>query len=194
MIDMGLNNYLSDQNLIGKMTNRWELTISGICGNYGPDGTIPPYFVKTAGRPKMKVTPIEINYLNAKGYWPGKVEWEAIEVEYRDMATKDIAPLYRWLNTIYTFNSAKGNVKQFSMASKPQDWGASAQLSLYDGLGNTLEQWSFKYCFPENVDWGDLKYEEMEFASVKLTLRYSGVSYTPVCPDFEITSCATGCG
>jgi hypothetical protein len=177
---------LGFSNLVFKRKFRFIFELFNICGN----GFIPGHYVKVAARPKLQIEEQQLNFLNARKYVPGKGEWEPITVSYIDVATADIAPLYSWLASVYNFT----NPITLEMGSATQDYTATGVLSLFDGCGQILERWTMQDVWPTNVDFGTLEYASSDEVNIELTLRYSSVSYEPLCPSFAIRNCCTPCG
>ena len=183
-IDMGIGR-LGFDNLIFKRKFRWTFEINDICGGK----SVPRHYVKLASRPNLTVEETEINYLNAKTWIPGKAAWETMTVTYIDVATIEIKPLYDWLATVYDFT----NPVSLYQGSRRSDYAGSAELNLYDGCGQELERWNMGDVWPQAINFGELDYSSSEEVVIELTLRYSQVQYTPLCPEFDITPCCTPC-
>jgi len=63
---------------------------------------------------------------------------------------------------------------------------------MYDGCGTIIEEWNMSGIFPENVDFGDLDYQDSGIMEVTLTLQYDHVQFTGGCQPEPSGSC-TGC-
>ena len=180
---MGLGN-LGNSTLVYKRKFRWTLKINNVCGNKN----IPEYYVKTAARPQLDTEELEINFLNAKSWIPGKSSWQTMTVTYYDVATQDNTALWDWICTIYEFNGA--NLRQ---ASQKKDYAAEAVLTLFDGPGNALEEWTLKDVWPQAVNWGDLDMAANDEVNIELTLRFSQVGFVMLCPGHTPAGCFTAC-
>lgn len=185
-IPMGLGS-LGGANLIFKRKFRWTFEVFNICGVAGRK--IPQSFVKLASRPNLSIEETEINFLNAKTWIPGKASWETISVTYYDVASLENQELWNWLASVYNFTDPVG----LSMGSQRKDYSAYANLVLYDGCGQLLEQWVLYDLWPQAVNWGDLDMASSEEATIELTLRYSNVAYRSVCPKFTPVACCSPC-
>jgi len=186
-MNMGLG-LVGSPTVIFKRKFRWtmEIIVPG-CGLY-----IAPFFCKTAARPKVSLDNIEVHFLNAITWIPGKGKWEPITVSYHDVASAQLgttSQILSWLNTIYAFN----NPVQLPMSER-FGYDGVVNLMLYDGCGTPLELWQMQNVFPENIDFGDLDYESNEICSIELTLRYTNVKWTQLCGNATpIQSCCRGC-
>jgi hypothetical protein len=165
---------------------RWTFEIIGFCNN--TRNKIPEHFVTVASRPNLAVEETEINHLNAKTWIPGKASWESITVTYLDVAHQEMRTLWNWLATVYDFTDPV-NLRQ----GEKRDWDATGILSLYDGCGSLLEIWNLQRLWPTSINFGDLEYSSSDIATIELSLRYSDVKYTSVCPGYQPEPCCTGC-
>ena len=188
---MGLDG-LRNPNLIVKRKFRWTLSINTPC-----QGVIPEYSVKLASRPNFTVEETELNFLHGKMYIPGKVTWETITVTFYDFAGRGvngIGSLYSWLATVYNFTKPQ----QLHMMSRKgsnevSGYSGHAILNMYDGCGETIEQWILSDCWPQSVNFGDLDYASSEEATVEVTLRYSEVEYINTCGTAVNPCACVGC-
>lgn len=177
---------LGFSNLVFKRKFRYTFSLSNICGNL----SVPPHYVKTASRPNLEIEEVELNFLNAKTWIPGKGSWQTMTVTYIDVATNTAAPLFNWLASVYNFT----NPVTLEMGSHRSDYTATANLNILDGCGNLIETWTMGDVWPTGINFGDLDYSSSDLCEIELTMRYSQVQYTPVCPEFTINSCCTPCG
>lgn len=182
---MGLGK-IGGPDIIAKKKHRFTFRIDGVCGGIG---AVPEHFVKSASRPSQTIEATEINFLNAKTWIPGKPTWEEITVTYYDFATLDNMGLWNWIASI---NDITDPVN-YQMASKRSDYAGSATLKMFDGCGTILEQWILNDVWPTAIKFGDLAMDSSDVAEIELTLRYSQVSYTSLCPRADIRSCCTSC-
>ena len=183
-IPMGIGN-LGFKNIVFKRKFRFTFELFDICGGL----SVPKHYVKLAARPNLSVEETELNFLNAKTWIPGKAAWETITVTYIDVATADAAPLFTWLASVYNFTDPIN----LQMGSARSDYTATGVIKMWDGCGQLIEIWQMKDVWPTAINFGDLDYASSEEATIELTLRYSNVKYTPICPPFTINPCCTPC-
>lgn len=161
---------LGQPNVIIKRRFRWALEIQT------PNGKIGKHFVKTSGRPQVDLDETELHFKNAVTWIPGKGKWQPLSVTYIDAIHSELEELYNWLATVYNFTDDI-NLWQ----AEKHNWNATAILKMYDGCGNEVEEWQLKSCFPQSIKWGDLDYADSSECTIELTLRFSEVTYTPLC-------------
>jgi hypothetical protein len=191
MISMGIGQ-LGFNNTIFKRKFRYTFSAQTCAG------LVPEWYVKTSARPNLAIDETEINFLNSKMFIPGKPTWETITLTYIDAVnpsdSSNYAPLWGWLSSNYNFTDPIGSIRRYQMGSSSQAYGALGTITLYDGCGSPLEQWQLANMWPTAVDFGELDYGSSEECTISLTLRYSDVLYTPLCPQFPITPCCFPCG
>jgi len=190
-IPMGIG-ALGFSNTIFKRKFRYTFEVFNICGNASK--RVPASYVKTAARPNLAIEETEVNFLNAKMFIPGKATWDTISVTYIDAVDvtnpQIMKPLFDWLASVYAFHKPIA----LPMGSRAQDYSATGLISMYDGCGTLLETWELQKMWPTSINFGDLDYASSDEATIELTLRYSDVIYTPICPAFTIENCCTPCG
>lgn len=183
---------LGFNNVIFKRKFRYTFEVFNVCGQSA--NNIPASYVKTASRPTIAVEETEINFLNAKMFIPGKATWETITVTYIDAADLQnpsiMQPLWNWLASVYAFYDPV----RLHMGSIARDYSATGIITMYDGCGTALERWQLNRLWPTNINFGELDYASSDEATIELTLRYSDVIYTPLCPGFPIQGCCSPCG
>ena len=180
MASMGIG-VLGDSKAVFKRKFRWTFALSVPCGT----GNIPETIVKVANRPSLTIEETEINYLHGKMWIPGKASWETLSVTYYDVVNAgtggDVSNLYGWLATVYNFNDPDGNVTMSSRkgtGSIGTGYAGTGTLTMYDGCGAPMEQWTLSHVWPQSINFGDLDYSSSEEANIELTLRYSTAIYT----------------
>lgn len=188
--DMGLG-LLAGPDLVFKRKYRWTFEVQPYCS-----AAIPAHFVKLASRPNLTIEETEINFLHGKMFIPGKGTWETITVTYYDLgnAGNGITGLFSWLATVYNFTDPVGLHQSSKRGAGIGSRGYSADgvLQLYDGCGTPMEVWQLSHMWPQAINFGELDYTSSEEVTVELTLRYSEVTYTPLCGG-SIKPCCAGC-
>ena len=170
---------------------RFTFAVQNFCNGL----SVPPSFVKIASRPSFTVEETELNYLNAKSWIPGKVSWETITVTYIDVANTNAGQqnIYTWLASVYDFTEPTDAQRGARMGSRRSDYAGQGILTMYDGCGAGLHQWTLNDLWPQAVNFGDLDYASSEESTIELTLRYSAAYYRPLCGIAPSNPCCTSC-
>ena len=158
---------------------RWFLNVNGI----------PQWVIKTAKKPSFQVSETPHDFLNYKFYYPGRVDWQTIDITLVDPVQPDSTQiLFQMLkDSGYVLpqdyvahlaadqpNSPKtisknAMVKAFSGGSEIY----LDQMAANDGTQNgLLERWAIKNPFITSCNCGDLSYESDTLVEISLTIRY----------------------
>lgn len=183
-IPMGIGQ-LGFSNTEFKRKFRFTFELFNICGNR----LVPKHYVKLASKPAISIEDIQIDFLNARGWVPGKSSYESINITYYDVAVDDVTPLYDWMTTLCNFTDPIN----FTAGSTRESYSATGVLKMYNGCGEVLESWEMGDLFPTNINFGEVDYESSEVSFIELTLRYSVLKYDSVCRKLKISPCCTGC-
>lgn len=202
--NMGLG-ILQQPNTYFKRKYRWSFALETPCG------AVPENLVKISSRPQLDIEEQEINYMHGKMWIPGKAAWQTMTVTYYDVVSGgsgqgDISNLYCWLNTVYEFmpegsrpplvgQEAKNRQSSIRGSGTSQrGYAATANLYLYDGIGNQIETWTLEHVWPQSINFMDLDYSSSEELTVELTLRYSSATYGAYgCATMPQTGTHVGC-
>lgn len=176
------NVFLKEQ----KRKNRWTLRFTGVPVFNDPDQANDNFIptsanirimspqeitnlelsLYTASRPSLTIGEVEFHRLNEKYYYPaGKAEYSAMEVSFYDTIGLNAGKyMYGWFRAVFDFKSgAVGYKKSFV---------AEGLLSMLDPKGAIIEQWRLINCWPTNINFNDLSYEDTGAAMVNTTIRY----------------------
>jgi hypothetical protein len=158
-----------------KRKNRWMLSVLPYIGDSVK--MLPP---SKASRPGMSFKEYQAEHLNETIYFPGKVEWNTLDVSIYDVKCSDNL-IFEWMKKIYdptpTSNSNRGHYGP-ALTPSPAGIGSepyykiTALLTMFSGCGETLETWVYMNAFPIKIDWGDLDMSSSEITMVDITLRY----------------------
>lgn len=150
--------------------------------SFGPAGIEASKFaVKKMDKPKLKIGEITHKYLNHFFYYPGRVEWEAINITFaaaRIIGSTSVSDQI-W-NTIVKAGygiPSTGPVpgKQVSTIGKEKfktALGTSLSLNQVDPGGNVIETWEIYNPFFTSVQFGALDYSNEDIVEVTTTIRY----------------------
>jgi hypothetical protein len=160
-----------------------------------PVGEVPEFFVKVARRPQLDIDDTELHFLNAITWIPGKGRWQPLSVTYIDVAHRDMQNLYNWISSVYDFNTYAGinGTGNHLPQSEKAGWNARGIITIFDGCGTALEQWTLLDCFPTSINFGELDYAVSDECNIELTVRFARAKLTGLCGPTPIGLCR-GCG
>ena len=186
MADMGIGLLGAPQTII-KRKFRYTMEFSG---NWG---FVPQHFVKIASRPHLEIDELELQFLNASTWIPGKGRWQPLNITYIDVAGADMQGLYDWAATIYDFQKY-GNGTALPQSER-EGWAGTGLLGLYDGCGTPIERWTLSGCFIQSINFGDLDYGSPDECTIELTIRFDKAKLESttcgVTPNGQCKGCAS---
>ena len=139
---------------------------------------IPAYTLKKANKPSFTVTESVHKYLNHLYYYPGRVEWNTVEVTLADPVEPDMA------NTIaaiikesgYAPEGAENNQTTMSKQKAVTALGNLLKIQQIDGEGAMVEEWELVNPWIKDVKFGELDYEGDDLTEITIELRYDWAS------------------
>ena len=131
------------------------------------------WYAKAVKKPAITITEVDHSFLNQKFYYPGRAEWDTVEVTLVDPVSPDAAA-----------NTAA--ILQASGYTPPIDVTSTTTISKQDAVnalggviiqqidseGAPMETWTLWNPFITGVTYGDLSYEEDSLTEVTITIRY----------------------
>lgn len=125
-----------------------------------------------AARPNVSFKEFQAEHLHETIFFPGKVEWQTIDVSLYDIKCND-NPIYEWMKWLYSPDPENDYyVPSLSQTLGGGQYKNTAQINLFDGCGNTIESWIYMNAYPAKIDWGEVDYTNNEFLTVDITLRF----------------------
>lgn len=152
---------------------RWLLYIAGM----------PQFIVKEVKKPSFTVASTPHDFLNYKFHYPGRVEWQDVQVTIVDPVQPDsTASLVKILE-------AAGYVLPDKYTTQPNEPRTISKEAFVNGLGgqiqlvqfgantgaqeeNVLEKWILNNPFLTNVDFGNLSYASDDLVNISMTIKY----------------------
>lgn len=152
---------------------RWLLYIAGM----------PQFIVKDVKKPSFTVASTPHDFLNYKFHYPGRVEWQDIQVTIVDPVQPDsTASLVKILEKAgYVlpdeYTSQTNQPRTISKKAFVDSLGGQIQLVQFgantgDQEENVLEQWTINNPFLTNVDFGNLSYGSDDLVNISMTIKY----------------------
>ena len=140
-----------------KRQNRFILRFKDTLG-------INEWFVESAARPKIDITPVEIQFLNTSTYVAGRFKWNSITVKFRDPIGPSAAQaLMEWVR----LHAESVTGRMGYAAGYKQD----IDLELLDPTGVVIEKWILQGCILTNVDFGTLGYSTDALVDISATIQ-----------------------
>lgn len=138
-----------------KHNNRWIFAIEGI----------DAYLIKSAKRPDITISSIEIPYMNAQRFVAGRATFGDMSITlYDPIAPSGAQQVMEWVRTHYEHVSGRSGYADF--------YKRDAQLKLLDPIGTVIELWDLKGCFLTSVGMGELQYGDPGILEINLGIKF----------------------
>jgi hypothetical protein len=127
--------------------------------------------VQSVSKPTLNQEPIPVHAYNSVAYYAGKHTWQEIQLTLKDDITNTVSRLVghqvqKQLNHFEQTGYAAAQNYKFSMVIESMDGGN-------DGI---LETWYLEGCYLQSVNYGELDYQESNFQTIALTIRYDNAT------------------
>ena len=157
-----------------KRQYRFRLTISAVGGAGAVSNAI--WFAKKVTIPSFTVGEIKHSFVDKTFYFPGRVEWNAIEATLVDPANPDAVDITNKIlvGSGYYVPSAANGAEDWGSMSKVEAATAIGQviIDVIDQDGKSIEQWKLINPFVKSVKFGDLSYDSDELREISIEFRY----------------------
>jgi hypothetical protein len=93
---------------------------------------------------------------------------------------KNINPITEWLGYYYKVEQDKVSMSYATNQNIQISLKQNAYLIMYDGKGVPIEQWVYEGAWPQDINFGDLSYDDSGISMIEFQLRYDrayAVSY-----------------
>jgi hypothetical protein len=157
-----------------KRAHRWVVTFPAAGVNLQQIS----YALKKVDKPKAKVGEITHKYLNHSFYYPGRLEWEAVNMTFASVTQVDANQLVNdvLLAAGYGVPQNAGiTPEQRATIGKNKFAGALGRkiyIQQVDADGEKIEEWELNNPFFTSVQFGALDYSSEEIVEISCTVRY----------------------
>jgi len=139
------------------------------------------WYAKSFKKPSFTIKDVSHKFLNHTFYYPGSLEWDAVDLTVVDPVDPiDAVGTVALLLTNMGYNIPDGAAEvatggTHTTISKKRGVGALGDVTVTqigDSSSEALETWTLKNCFLTKADLGQLDYSSDDLLEVKLTFRY----------------------
>ena len=149
-----------------KRNYRFLVTIGNM-----PDGAT--WYAKSATKPAFEITEAQHSFLNHNFYYPGRVQWQPVEVVLVDPVSPDA------LGNILSIIQGAGykppaNFNETTTISKSTAVSSmgGVVIQVIQADGSILESWTLNGAFITNVSYDGLAYDNDDISTISLSFRY----------------------
>lgn len=151
---------------------RWYITFGG--GTGGLDEY--QYALKKVERPKMKVNSIQHKYLNHFYNFPGRVEWEDINVTFAAVEGGSKAMMEILTKMGYQFPASLTDRKTISKAEATANLGTTVEIVSVNAAGAAAETFVLKNPYFNSIQFGSLDYSSEDIVEISCAIKYDSAS------------------
>ena len=135
------------------------------------------WYARTANKPNFTVGETAHRFINHTFWYPGRVEWNTIDITLVDPATpndasqalvKSLQEAGYYLPT--DIKSASNTITKQQAVAAIGNYIYLKQIGKHDA--DVLETWTLVNPWVKDVKFGDLSYETEDMVEITLTLRY----------------------
>lgn len=156
-----------------KRQYRWTITFGANTSGIGS----MTYALKKVDKPKAKIGSVQHKYLNHFFNYPGRLEWEDINMTFASITAPDATNLINNVLTKAGYFLPQNNVAPAGLATISKRkfnsaLGTSFYISQLDANGNEIEQWEIGNPFFTSVQFGALDYANEEIVEITTIVKY----------------------
>jgi len=136
------------------------------------------WYAKKVTQPSVTIGEAKHDFMMHKFYWPGKVEWNELEMTLVDPVQPDVST--QFLSAIQNAGFVVPTNGNFTSVSK-----AAATLALgnvlieqLDADGNYNHQWTLQHAWAREVKFSDLDYGNEDLMEISLKIRYDWAEFS----------------
>lgn len=155
-----------------KRNFRWVVEFGGAAGLDGIR-----YAAKKVDKPKAKINEASHKYLNHFFYYPGRLEWETINITFASVtdpdATQALMNLLKRVNYLVPNDASlpEAERKTLGKAKFANEIGRMKIIQV--GVeGQAIETWQLNNPFFTSVQFGSLDYGNEDIVEISTTVRY----------------------
>jgi len=159
--------FWTDPTASPKRSYRFMLSVGGV-------GTGNTWLVTQVKKPSATVGEISHKYLNHTFHYPGRVEWDTVNITLVDPVEPNAAGLMsKILEGTGYHVPQNGNLTTSITKEKAVNALGTVTITQFgNDINDKVEEWTLKNAFITQIDWGELNYESDDLTNITLTIRY----------------------
>jgi len=138
------------------------------------------WFAKTVDKPELTIGTGEVDFMQHKFYYPGRVEWNEIGLTLVDPVSPDATGILLDILQASGYTGpmeAKKNLQSISKGIESNVLG-SVVIKQVAADGTIQEEWTLNNAIITKVGWGDLDYSSEDLSEISISFRYDWASCT----------------
>ena len=161
------NNFWTQSSTSPKRSYRFMLSVGGI----GTDNT---WLVTQVKKPAAAVGEVSHKYLNHTFYYPGRVEWDTVNVTLVDPVSPNASGLLAKILEGSGYHLPQnGNLTTSITKEKAVNALGNVVISQFgNDMSDKVEEWTLKGAMIQSANFGALSFDASDPVDITLTLRY----------------------
>ncbi len=129
-----------------------------------PDDMIDAWMVQSTTRPSVNINKVPIEYMNMKTYVAGKVEWQAIDIEFLDpIGPSGSQKIMEWVRLhVESITGRMGYAVGYAK---------DLILTSLDPTGQKVERWVLRQCIVTSASFGNNSQGEDGLQMLKINVQ-----------------------
>jgi len=134
-------------------------------------GLQPHWWAKTVKLPNWTQSPVEVDYLDNKYYFPGRITWEDVTMTMVDPSDPDAVQILLNMLSLSGYK-VKGLNDKAETINKIDAANVKMTISILDESGRTLEEWQLVNPMILSTDMGQVEYSSDDLRELSVTVKY----------------------
>ena len=133
-----------------------------------------------ADKPRFTVSNTQHRYLNHTFNYPGRVEWEAVNLTLVDPASPDAAAETMKILKAMGYEVPNSANEEMNIISKKDAVNALTSIKIQqlgENSQQVIETWTLNNAWIEGATFSQLSYESEDLSTIELVVRYDWASY-----------------
>jgi len=134
-----------------------------------------------ADKPRFTVSNTQHRYLNHTFNYPGRVEWEAVNLTLVDPASPDAAAETMKILQAMGYEVPNNANEKMNIISKKDAVDALTSIKvqqLGEDSQTVIEEWTLNNAWIEGATFSQLSYESEDLSTIELVVRFDWASYS----------------
>jgi hypothetical protein len=144
------------------------------------DRNIPTWVAKKVTKPSFQISETPHKFLNHTFYFPGRLEWQTIDVTLADPVAPDASAIVQEMLKFSGYNVPETPEFAQNMISRADAIFSLGNLRIeqIDSTGQIIEAWELKNAWVKDVKYGELSYESDDMVNIDMVIRYDFATKT----------------
>tara|TARA_S200002703_G_C3776958_1_gene239231 strand:+ start:155 stop:694 length:540 start_codon:yes stop_codon:yes gene_type:complete len=165
------NDFWTSANVDPKRKYRFLVELAGTGGE-------SLWFAKTVDKPEITIGTGEVDFMQHKFYYPGRVEWNEIGLTLVDPVSPDATGILLDILQASGYTGpmeAKTTLQSISKGAEANVLG-NVVIKQVSADGTIQEKWTLNNAIITKVGWGDLDYSSEDLSEISISFRYDWAS------------------